>query len=241
MKEFCYLGYCTEYSCEGDLEKGMSKEACFSYVFNNVRSKHSVTYNVYVYEGVERARDGHQSNACLLTINQVRRHLDKLKSLYPVEVKVRREKEENRLLVTLKIEKAPATFHKYALTWLRYTYEYPYNVLLRDAYELRKDPQFRFESIANIFNLTVGCFCHNPRDIHQVPNNVVTERLTISQVREKIRKVNRLNYIYKKVKDKKLQVPEKINGHGTEDLEYWDEGFEKRKAVYMDVRKANKR
>ena len=31
MKEFQYLDYCTEYSCEGDLVKEMDKEACFGY------------------------------------------------------------------------------------------------------------------------------------------------------------------------------------------------------------------
>ena len=41
----------------------------------------------------------------------------------------------------LRLNNVPPTFHKYVLTWLRYTYEFPYNVFLKDAYNLKSIPE----------------------------------------------------------------------------------------------------
>lgn len=56
MKEFKYLDYHTEYSCEGDLVKRMAKEACFGYVFNRIDTGHNVKYRIILYSGTEFLR-----------------------------------------------------------------------------------------------------------------------------------------------------------------------------------------
>lgn len=240
MKEFSFLDYWTEYSCEGSISKDMKREWCFSKVFNEVQDKSNVKYQVVLYKGTDYSKEKHASNACLFTKKEIRKHLKILKSIYPLTYSVTDyDKRDNyeRIVVELSIKEVPATFHKYALTWLRYTYEYPYNVLLKDAYSLKKDPVFRFESIANLFNLAIGCFCDNPSDIHQIPTNCVSKRMKVSEVRERIREVNRLNSIYARLKAKVKQVPTKINGFSVTDVEYWNEGFDQRKPIYMDVYK----
>ena len=246
MKEFQYLDYCTEYSCEGDLVKEMDKEACFGYVFNRIDTGHNVKYRVILYSGTEFSKNEHQSNACLFTKREVRRHLLLLKSLYPFHYKVSDYKADddvkyNRIEVFLELSDVPPTFHKYILTWLRYTYEYPYNVILKDVYALKKDPTFRFESISNLFNLVIGCFCSNPRDIHQIPRNQVSTPMKLAEVREKIQKVKHLNDIYQKLRAKKDTIPKKIGEYNTRDIEYWRDGFEVRKPIYMKVYKEIKR
>lgn len=239
MNEFRYLSYHTVYSCEGDLNKEMRAEACFGYVFNAIRPNMHVVYKIILYKGLDKAKDGHNSNACLYTLPEIERHLALLKSLYPIKYKVV-DMDDGSFQVTLDIEGVPPTFHKYALTWLRYLYEYPYNVILKDAYMLKKDPMFRFESIANLFNLCIGCYCHNPRDIHQIPRNTVTTRLKISEVKERIKKVELLNNLYKKIKEKVDKVPERIGEFSVYDIEYWESKFETRKEIYIKVYKDTK-
>lgn len=233
MKEFKYLSYSTIYSCEGDLNKQMNSEACFGYVFNNIKRGMNVKYVIRMYKGVSEAKQKHISNACLFTIAEVRKHIVLLKRLYPLKYEV--SDKGDSFYVTLCINDVPSSFHKYALTWVRYMYEYPYNVLLKDAYRLKKDPTFRFYSIANLFNLCIGCYCDRPRDIHQIPLNCVSADLTISDVREKLKKVYFLHHIYKKIQEKRKVIPDEILGHTNEDIEYWEEGFEVRKEIYMNV------
>lgn len=244
MKEFKFLDYCTEYSCEGSLERAMQVNACFSYVFREVKNNSSVKYQIVLYMGTRYSAEQHKSNACIFTKQEVRNHLKLLKSLYPLQYSVRDYGDKNgykRLLITLNIENTPATFHKYALTWLRYLYEFPYNVLLRDAYTLKKERTFRFESIANLFNLTLSCYCENPREIHQIPTNSIIQRLKLADVKRRIKQVNFLSNIYKKEDKKVLQIPKKIQGFSVEDIEYWNVGFGERKPIYMEIQKRRRR
>lgn len=246
MKEFKYLTYCTEYSCEGDIIKRMSKEACFSDVFNRIDVGYSVKYRIILYSGIEFSKNERRSNACLFTKKEIRRHLLLLKSLYPFHYKVSDYKagdngEYNRIEVLLELSDVPPTFHKYILSWVRYTYEYPYNVILKDAYALKKDPTFRFESVSNLFNLVIGCFCSNTEEIHQIPRNQISKPMKLAEVRDKIQKVERLNDIYQKLKNKKDIIPGKIGEYDVGDIEYWREGFEVRKPIYMKVYKEIKR
>lgn len=222
----------------------MEVRPCFGYVFGAVENNSSVKYRVVLYMGTRYSAEQHKSNACIFTKQEVRNHLKLLKSLYPLQYSVRDYRDKDgykRLLVTLNIENTPATFHKYALTWLRYLYEFPYNVLLRDAYTLKKERTFRFESIANLFNLTLSCYCHNSREIHQIPVNAITERLKIADIKRRIKRVEQLNDIYKQKEEKFLQIPENIQNFSVEDIEYWDSGFEERKPIYMEIQKRRRR
>ena len=222
----------------------MEARACFGYVFSGVKNNSSVKYQIVLYMGTKYSAEQHKSNACIFTKQEVRNHLKLLKSLYPLQYSVRDYRDKNgykRILVTLNIENTPATFHKYALTWLRYLYEFPYNVLLRDAYTLKKERTFRFESIANLFNLTLSCYCRNPRDIHQIPSNTIIQRLKLADIKRRIKQVNLLHDIYEDGDEKTLQIPKKIQDFSVEDIEYWNVGFEKRKPIYMEIQKRRKR
>lgn len=222
----------------------MKVAACFSDVFRAVKNNSSVKYQIVLYIGTRYSAEQHKSNACIFTKQEVRNHLKLLKSLYPLRYSVRDYKDKDgykRILVTLNIENTPATFHKYALTWLRYLYEFPYNVLLRDAYTLKKERTFRFESIANLFNLTLSCYCTYTMDIHQIPTNSIIQRLKLADVKRRIKQVNSLNSIYEKGDEKTLRIPKKIQNFSVEDIEYWNVGFEKRKPIYMEIHKIRKR
>ena len=218
----------------------MEVGACFGYVFGAVKNNSSVKYQIVLYMGTRYSAEQHKSNACIFTKQEVRNHLKLLKSLYPIQYSVGDYGDKNgykRLLVTLNIENTPATFHKYALTWLRYLYEFPYNVLLRDAYTLKKERTCRFESIANLFNLTLSCYCKNPREIHQIPTNSIIQRLKLADIKRRIKEVNLLHDIYAKGDNKARKIPEKSQGFSVEDIEYWNVGFEERKPIYKEIQK----
>lgn len=243
MNEFKYLDYCTIYSCQGDLNKEFCKEACFGHVFNSVRDNSNVTYEIQMYKGTDFCSKEHKSNACIFDMDFAHKHINLLNELYPIKFTIK-DYDENSVLVTLIIEGQgiPRSFHKYALTWVRYLYEYPYNVILHDAYKLKDEPEFKDESIANLFNLGIGCFCNYPRDIHQIPLNQVTEKLSIDRIRERLTEINRLNDIYHVLYSKTKTIPEKSNicNYSVYDLEYWlnDEAFEKeRKPIYLEIYK----
>lgn len=247
MKDFQFLSYHTEYSCKGAFEKKMGVEACFSFVFNHTSERNvSEEYEVILYKGADFSREKHNSNACLFTKKQIRNHLRQAQGIYPFDFYIQEVNNYKdgfgAFKVRLKLINVPGTFHKYILTWLRYMYEYPYNVILYDAYKLKKEPCFRFTSMSDLFNLVLGCFSDEPRDIHQIARNQVSKSMRKRDIREKLQNIRMLNNVYDKLKKKVNgnQIPGEDGDLSTTDFEFWesDDIFEKkRKPVYMNVYK----
>lgn len=247
MKDFEFLDYHTEYSCKGAFEKGMKAEACFSFVFRHTSEINiSEKYEVILYKGTEFSRKKHKSNSCLFTKKQIRNHLRQAQGIYPFDFRITEVTNwgggYSVFKVHLKLTNVPGTFHKYLLTWLRYMYEYPYNVILYDAYKLKKDPCFRFTSMSDLFNLVLGCFNESPYDIHQIARNQVSKTMLKRDIREKLQNIKMLNNVYDKLKNKgnNNQIPNEDGDLTTSDFEFWesDDIFERRrKPVYMNVYK----
>ena len=222
----------------------MGVDVCFSNVFSRMNNNSDIIYTVRLYPGVDLCVKNHHSNACLFSRHEVRNHLRQLRGMYPFRYRVLEKATDDGQIyyeVVIHLKEVPATFHKYVLTWLRYTYEYPYNVILKDAYRLKKDPTFRFESIANIFNVVSNCCSDYVGEGHSVAEASIHEPLRKDELRERIREVDRLNSIYKILSIKKTKLPEEIEGFGYRDLEYWSEElFELRKPTYMKMYNAIK-
>lgn len=247
MKDFQFLYYYTEYSCKGAFEKGMNARACFSFVFNHTSEQNiSEEYEVILYKGTDFSREKHNSNSCLFTKKQIRNHLRQAQGIYPFDFRITEvtdwEGGYNVFKVHLKLTNVPGTFHKYLLTWLRYMYEYPYNVILYDAYKLKKDPCFRFTSMSDLFNLVLVCFNEHTSDIHQIARCQVNKTMLKRDIREKLKNIKVLNNIYDRLKNKVIndEIPNEDGGLTTSDFEFWesDDIFERRrKPVYMNAYK----
>lgn len=247
MEDFKFLQYHTLYSSEGDLERELEESACFSQVFDsNLTTKTNNHYQVILFKNVIIPSTYRYSNACLMTKTQLANHLKQAQTLYKFKFKITEttawceDDEYPAFQVDLYINRVPGTFHKYILTWLRYTYEFPYNVLLLDALHLKDNSIFRFTSIANLFNLVLSCYPEEPRIIHQVPNNTVHKFYSIQQLKRQIKEVQLLNDIYKSISEKQATIPKNIDKTNIYDLEYWNnvDYFEKyREPIYINTYK----
>ena len=248
MRDFQFLGYHTEYSCKGVLKKKMGVSPCFSYVFSGLIDNDNVSedYEIILYKGTKLSKGKNKANSCLFTRKQISNHLKQAQRIYPFNFRITEvtnwRKGYNVFKVHLELIQVPGTFHKYLLTWLRYMYEYPYNVILHDAYKLKKEPCFRFTSMSNLFNLVLGCFNENPRDIHQIAKNQVSKTMLKRDIRRKLQNIRMLNNIYDKLKNKvnNNQIPDEDGDLTTSDFEFWesDDIFERRrKPIYMNVYK----
>lgn len=246
MKEFIFLNYHTEYSCKGVFSKTMRAEACFSKAFSNTDSVNNVNeeYKIILYKGTDFIKDTHNSNACIFTRTQIKNHLKQAQGIFPFEFTIKELKNWNKRYevfeITLNLKDVPGSFHRYLLTWVRYLYEYPYNVVLYDALQLKKENCFRFTSIVNLFNLVLGCYCNSPREIHQITPNQVSKPMDKESIRNKLKKISHLNSIYNCIKKKceNNTIEARYLEFSYEDIEYWNskEIFENfRKPIYLKV------
>lgn len=239
MKEFKFLVYHTEYSCSGTYNLKMGARTCFRSAFDNVRNNSDIRYKIRLYPGIDFCKKVSHSNACLFSKQEIRNHLLQLKDLFPFSYRVLDEmKEGNKIIVIhLHLKGVPATFHKYILTWIRYLYEYPYNVILKDAYLLREDLGLRFQSMSFLFNIVSNCQRVYVGEGHSIREDHLHTPMTKSELKKRIKKVRSLNDIYEDMNMNRDRLPETIGKFSYNDAEYWSEElFDKvRKPVYVEL------
>lgn len=161
-KNFLMLNFCTEYGSEGNTQKNLSKGACFSTIFcsedNGIVQKNKYTIKLYkIGDWLNKKR---QNNACMTDRAGIVHHLKILQSVFKFSYHLKEEEDHFTLTITLE---GDLIYHKYMLSWVRYLYEYPFNVFLADACKLKEIPGFKLESVINLFNLvgaTSGIYEH---------------------------------------------------------------------------------
>lgn len=164
MREFQYSSFCTEYkmTVNGYVKVRMGRHACFReayYWLSKQRKKVSAEYVIILRRGCDWGKINNYKNACILERKELRYHLDQLKDAVPFQYKIKNVNKDSpcfELHVNV-IEGTPLQ-HKYLLAWIRYAYEYPYNVMLFEARKLRWEKEFKFESGFNLFNIVSQCF-----------------------------------------------------------------------------------
>lgn len=241
MEEFSYLDFRTEYSCKGFFNTELIKGICFNVAFNKLsKLTHTIDeqYEIILYRSLDYLRRTHYSNYCILSKKQLSKHLQQARDIFQFDFKINSIKvnEIHAFKVTLILNKdCPLLFHKYILTWLRYTYEYPFNVLLLDAYKLKKEPRFRYTSIVNLFNITLASF-KKDNALHSIIQPGVNCRLQKSQIRTQLTKVARLNDLYEVLYYNRQLIQRRVQNKSVEDIEYWEDAnvYEQfRKPVYI--------
>ena len=231
----------TEYSCAGDYVKQMGSAACFRYVFNHLdrNTKTSIDYVIKIYSGLDAVNKERWNNGCFLNKREIRNHLDLLKGIIPFRAKIV-SKEENGLKffeIRLRVENIKGIYHKFLLTWIRYLYEFPYNMYIVEANKLRKEKPFMFDSISNLFNLVGSSVSLGGG--HSIAWGNAVGFLQRKELTAKIGQVRALNNIYKRYNDGG-SVDTRVTHKGRDlsyyDLEYWrdEELFQRRLAVYQE-------
>ena len=238
-KNFLMLNFCTEYSSEGNTQKDLSKSACFGMIFgskyNGIIQKNK--YTIKLYKIGDLLNERRQNNACLEDRAGIVRHLKILQSLFKFSYHLKENEDHFTLTVTLE---GDLIYHKYMLTWVRYLYEYPFNVFLADAYKLKRIPSFKFESVINLFNLVGATSGLNEggTDIHAIGNTRHFKSLiTTKEIKAKLKELEggdkRINDIFPILPREKVEtlIEDDYNLHSSD---YWDseEEFNKRFELY---------
>lgn len=163
--DFKYLDFWTYYSSKGTVNKNLAGEYCFSKIFYN-KYKQNNNYVLYIYNN---GYIKHRDNNCLLTTEQLIQHIEEINNFYKFEYDLKKLKENKGYELIFNIN-APLIYHKIILSWLRYSYEYPFNVALYETFKVKEEKGFRRITLLNLFNLigaTMNCTKHGT-SIHSI-------------------------------------------------------------------------
>lgn len=163
--DFKYLEYWTYYSSKGTTNKNLAREYCFSKIFYG-ETKQNNNYELYIYN------NGHiktHDNNCLLTKEQLIKHIEEINKFYKFKYTLKNLKEGTGYKLIFNLN-APLIYHKVILSWLRYTYEFPFNIALYESFKVKEEKGFKRATILNLFNLigsTMNCSKHGT-EIHAI-------------------------------------------------------------------------
>ena len=201
---FEYLSYSTIYQASGDLvfeNKDLEGQACFSYIFRNVRNnkKQHIIYSIYISTDPSFIQDNRESNLCILTEEQIRFHMSYLRFISSFKYKITKKFIDDYSGFRIDLDlNAIGNVHKMFLTWIRYLYEYPYNLVLYDSFKLREEKRFIEKSnYLNIVNFVTTFYSNDW--IHQIPksHHNIPEFITRKSFKDRLMKCDHLNDILK--------------------------------------------
>lgn len=244
---FLMLNFCSEYSSEGDTYKKMKKEACFSTVFNSNEVIQENKYTIVLYKPGDFLNKKKQNNACLTDRKGIVKHIRVLKSFFPFKYSLKEKKDRFEIVLILK---GDIIYHKFLLCWVRYLYEYPFNVFLTEANKLKNIPEFKFKSIINLFNLVgaTSSIYDFGTSIHAIGETRYFKHfMTIKEIKDKLNKLkggkSRVNEIFKTLLKEEGLKSLKVDDKTLHSSEYWDseEEFNNRLELYKENYKIIKR
>lgn len=172
------LSYKTIYKSKGEIGKfNLDGCACFARIFNRIKDddlnskKVNQSYSIYVDITSELAKSSY-NNYCILDLKTIKRYLRALQILVPFKWKITEDRWNDYNLLRIDINANITGFqHKFLLTYVRHLYEFPYNVILYDAYKLKNLSEYKFESITNLYQLCALLYPGSYGDGHALKRN----------------------------------------------------------------------
>lgn len=231
MHKLNIYGYHVRYghTPNSDTKPHIKENCCFSDIFyNNCKSKY---YELYILKGDADLKNRY-SNYCFFNKNEIRNHLKQIPKFCKMKFRVSDCKYDDTpaYKVNFYIDSNNRTVHKYVMTWVRSLFEWPFNLYLYHARKMKALPEFRFESIINLFNVVSSAyrnsFCSN---IHTFGVELALTKK--SEIIDAVKKQDRVNYIFKHLKLNNAPSCKLVDNF--EDIT--DELFEKNLPKYIEL------
>jgi hypothetical protein len=170
---------------------------------------------------------------CLITRKELVSLLNSFKNVFTIKYKITDSEmdEYDAYEVNIKFKTKKYYVVLFILTVLRYSYEFPYNVILRDAFKLTKLSEFKWMNLISLCNLVQSCTFNDwdGRTLHGLLERNNACNKTKKSIHHTISRVRRIHRIFK---PGKIEGP--LHDKARNTLEYWtdEKQFERRLEVY---------
>ena len=231
MPRYLYPNLCTIYagSVNGrEFDAPFREHVCYgSSLEHFTRLQNDAEYNIILitdYSYVNRSK----KNYCWMTKHQLENYLRRISTIKPFKYHVEASEFNGSpcFKVNIKIHgtKKETTF---VLQCIKRVYEWPYNFFLQQAYELQGVPEYKFESILNLYNVVASTYWSTKNCDHSFSINAKFEKY--KTLREKLPHVKYVVDLYPDWGNETKRAP-KLDGICYYDvypskIEEWDDVF----------------
>ena len=185
-------GYHVRYGSSERKQKDFDirESICFSSLFNSAcKSKY---YRIIILKD-DADLNKYYSNYCFFNKREIINHLKQLPKFCNIKFSVTEINYNNdeAFQIDIYIDSDKRIIHKYVLTWIRTLFEWPFYLYLLHAKELHKTPEFRFESIINLFNVIASVH----RDSFNVNIHTFGTDLAILRKKDIINRIDKIRFV----------------------------------------------
>ena len=126
---------------EGGSWSKTQTNACFATIFNKLgRLNNTFECKILMYYTSDYSEDNSKNHYCLFTEREIKNYLRQLRYYLPkIKFKLRNDIGEERFILSVGFERESKMKVMFALTWIRHLWEFPYNVILKDAIRMRQE------------------------------------------------------------------------------------------------------
>lgn len=228
----------TEYhTLASTIDKFPKPEVCFANLLNrnwNLRS-------VYIYIAKDKNFGFNKKlrHNLTLSLKELKKLIKLVQDIYPFKCRItsttHNHKEYYKL--HLKFEAPKRSSVLFVLTALRYSYEFPFNVISSDSFKLMKDPHFQNRGFFNICNFIFRIlFNDSERTVHSLCNDDVS-RTKKSELITRVKKIDSVHglFNYDHFNDRgahlrELDTFDKVKYN----QDFWDNNFTDRYNIYIN-------
>lgn len=226
--EFKFLDYSNYCQCSKKFPKST---ICFSHL--RFPGERVDSYYLYINQNSGYGWKSHVRHHCLLTLKEIRKLIRNIQSYINFTYSIR-EYTNNKgkwYKIHLRLQKHNFIQLLFILTSLRYSYEYPFNVICKDAFKLQQDSRFKQLNLINTCNLIFKYVFNYERTVHSLCDEFV-KFTPKANIRKNLANPYNVHGLFKKGDGLEDDCPfnEKIA-----DLDFWmnDKEFETRKQFYL--------
>lgn len=220
-------------------------EVCFAHILNGFHAIQSVY--LYIAKDKNFGFDRRLRHNLMLSFKELKKLIKLIQSIYPFKCKIisttYNKKEYYKLHLKFEVYNRKSIL--FVLTALRYSYEFPFNVISSDSFKLMKDPHFQNRGFFNICNFIFRIFFNDSeRTVHSLCDDHVS-RTKKSELITRVRKIDKVHNLfnYDHFKDRGVHLRELNTFDGVKyNQDFWDNNFNDRYNVYIkNIKKFNKK
>ena len=183
------LNWCTIYDSRGTFGNITNnadftiQRPCFHDTYPGTGRTIKQTIKIAIKKGTDRIRKNN-NHYCPFSYKRIVEHITYLKQLMDFNFSV--EDRENQYIVTVDFE-GMGIYFRILVSWIRYMYEFPANMAMKDVYRIKDLPEFKG---INIFSLSTfvmdSLFAGSYFDDHICNNAMPSCIMTIDQIKARI-------------------------------------------------------
>jgi hypothetical protein len=236
-----YCCYSSLYSASGDIEVPLKSHACYADVLNRGNNINDEHYEIFMIRDLDYALDNRYAHTCFLSLSELKKHISLARRLFPFTYSVEEVTYQKYPAFKVNIDlSAPHFYHRYLTSWIRYAYEYPFNIILNDVLRMKHE-YLPKESTTNLFVLCANTFYDGP--LYYNTGHSISEHSSVFLKESKLKQVikekasnsglyTRINSIYPRQDNLNCS---RFEGNKYKYVDFWldNEGFEERAKTYL--------